>query len=318
MGKKSFLNYKSFGSGISKASFFSKIFAAVEFIMPLLLGISVGWLGAIFIEYSLSTKSAALQLNMAANIANAQSKIEPKNGLDDFLSANPFSISPLPVAANNVVVQREEYVEVKNSFATSTLIGTFPKAGVWLQDNTNDKLIYISIGDNFDVYKLTEVLYDRAIFQDEEENNVTKFLYLAIDANVTTANVAPPPRASAPQPSSSIIIPAEVNGRGEGIIDRETVNELLMNPFDEMKKFRIRPKFNGSESIGIEVQWLQNDSILGKLGVARNDVIQSINGIPMKNMGDIANAINSLMNGSRFDVEVLRGNNKEMLTYEVR
>ena len=317
----SFSNFKFgrrfFERGASKGSFLSVIFAAVEFIMPLLFGISAGWLGTVFIDYYLSPKSALLQLNMAVNIAAAQNKIDPDNGLADFLSANPFSVSESPIAVSVAETQTKVNVEVKNSFATAVLIGTAPQVGAWMQDNVNNKLDFIPIGESFDIYELIEVLYDKAIFKDEEDNNVTKFLYL-LSENIPerpTASAAPS-RPQRPAPVDDRVT-AATEGQ-EGILDRELLNDLMINPFDEMKKIRIRPKFDGNESIGIEVQWIQNDSILGKLGVAKNDVIRSINGISIKNMGDIANAINSLMNGSRFDVEVLRGNDPIQLTYVVR
>jgi len=321
LNSKPWRNY--FRGGSSKISMLSPVFATFEFIMPLLLGVSVGWLGTIFIDYTLSPKRAALQLNMAVNIATAQNRIKPDNGLNDFITANPFSISPMPIISDApVVVQKEEVkVEAKNSFTTATLAWTLPRIGAWIQDNTNNKVDYIQIGENFDdVYMLTEVLYDRAIFRDirdEENNDITKYLNLINDETPAVAVVhTPPPVAMPPVAHSNMM--AAIPGGQEGIISREDVNNLMMNPFDEMKRFRIRPKFDGNEPIGIEVQWIQNDSILGKLGVARNDVLKSVNGIPMKNMGDITNAINSLMNGSRFDVEVIRGNAPVMLTYVVR
>jgi len=309
------------GGGNSKIP--TQFYGMFEFIMPLLLGISIGWLGTISIDYVLSPRSAALQLNMAASMAAAQGRVDSDNELDAFLSANPFSISAFPVAVSNVPVEaprREEVtVEVKNSFTTATLSGTFPDIGAWLKDNTNNEVNYIPIGENFDAYQLTEVLYDRAVFQDAEKNNITKFLYLVeITTGNTVASTPAPAPAPTPQPVADQFITAAVANGQEGALDRAVVNELLMNPFDEMKKFRIRPKFDGYESIGLEIQWIQNDSLLGKLGVLKNDVVKSVNGIPMKNMGDIANAINSLMNGSRFDVEVVRGNAPINLTYVVR
>ena len=322
---RSYLNSKPWrnllGSSASKISVLSPVFATFEFLMPLLLGISVGWLGTIFIDYTLSPKRAALQLNMAVNIAAAQNRVDTGNGLTDFLSANPFSISPYPAEVDStpVITQVEPVkTQVNSSFASATLTWTFPNIGAWIQDNTNNKVEYIPIGDSFDdIYMLTEVKYDRAIFKDNEDNSITKYLNLAkSDAAVVQTAYVPPPQQIVHSAHSNIM--AAVPGSQEGVITREDVNNLLMNPFDEMKRFRIRPKFEGNEPVGIEVQWIQNDSILGKLGVARNDVLKSVNGIPMRNMGDITNAINSLMNGSRFDVEVMRGNAPVMLTYVVR
>ena len=103
---------------------------------------------------------------------------------------------------------------------------------------------------------------------------------------------------------------------GSGV---ETANvKMSMNPFDEMKRFRLRPKFEGAQASGIEVQWLDKESILTKLGVEQGDVLQSVNGIPIRNMGDVANAINSLLGGSRFDVQVVRGGKETPLSYTVK
>ena len=323
---RGFFNFKQvrkfFKKGASRVSVLPLVFAAGEFIMPLLLGISVGWFGTVFIDYSISPRNAELRLSVAANIAAAQSSVDPGNGLADFLSANPFSVSPFPVAAGAEIQSEVDRIELKNSFAAADLIGTFPGLGVWLRDDANG-LNFIPVGESFDTYELTEVLYDRAIFHDEENNNVTKFLYL-FNENASNQAVATPrtrtPRRTPPvhQPAAENQVTAAEAGGREGVVSRETVNDLLMNPFDEMKKFRLRPKFEGNESLGIEVQWIQDDSILGQLGVTQNDVIKSVNGIPMKNMGDVANAINSLMNGSRFDVEVIRENAPIELTYVVR
>ena len=72
-----------------------------------------------------------------------------------------------------------------------------------------------------------------------------------------------------------------------------------------------------SDLAGLEIQWIQEDSILSQLGVRKGDVIKSVNGIPFTNMGDIANSINSLMNSERFDVEVTRDRKPTALRYVV-
>ena len=305
-------------AGASKISFLSPVFAAAGFIMPLILGISAGWLGSIFIEYTLAPRRAELKLSMAANIAAAQSAGTEDNGLSNFLSANPFSISAYPAATTEAPVHREEpKVEVRNSFTTSTLTWTIPDIGAFVQDSSNNETEFIAVGDKFESYELTEVLYDRAVFKDEENNNITKFFYLATNENAPyVAQTIPQPQPE-PVVQNNNMIAATPDGQ-PGVITQEDLNRLMMNPFEEMRRFRMRPKFEGNEPIGIEIQWIQNDSVLGKLGVVKGDVLKSVNGIPMKNMGDITNAVNSLMNGTRFDVEVLRGNAPINLTYMVR
>src|SRR6056297_3619844 len=110
---------------------------------------------------------------------------------------------------------------------------------------------------------------------------------------------------------------APENGKS-GEVPRELVNKLLMNPFDELKKVRLRAKFDNDDPLGMQVHWIAKDSLLKELGVQKGDIVRSVNGIPMTNMGDISNAINSLMGGTNFDVEVLRDGKSVPLTYVVR
>ena len=66
------------------------------------------------------------------------------------------------------------------------------------------------------------------------------------------------------------------------------------------------------------MQWLDEKSILTSLGVKAGDVVQSVNGVQIRNMGDVVNVINSLMTGNTFDVHVLRNGKPEMLNYNIR
>ena len=127
----------------------------------------------------------------------------------------------------------------------------------------------------------------------------------------SAAKTTPTPK---PAPSGNEQVTAASETQ-EGQISSEMVNNLVQNPFDELKRIRMRPS---EKDGGLEVQWIQNDSLLKRLGVQRGDVIKSVNGIPFTNMGDIANSISSLMNSERFDVEVTRGGKSTPLRYVVK
>ena len=126
---------------------------------------------------------------------------------------------------------------------------------------------------------------------------------------------APAPKKAAEPPKQTGNIVAADPGKQEGQVPSELVSNLVQNPFDELKRIRMRPN---EKAGGLEVQWIQNDSLLKRLGVKRGDIIRSVNGIPFTNMGDIANSINSLMTSERFDVEVTRGGENTALRYVVK
>jgi S1-C subfamily serine protease len=94
---------------------------------------------------------------------------------------------------------------------------------------------------------------------------------------------------------------------------KSPVNENLLDGYFDTNSFRIRPKFVGDNSVGIEVQWIRSDSVLRKLGVLKGDVIKSINGMPIKSIEDCKYASNSLLNGFRGSLEIIREDSLIML-----
>ena len=241
--------------------------------------------------------------------------VENRRGLEGFLASNPFHVTPQKTDEPKPQVKQEVKQEEPDTGLDGLILrGTLPGVGAWIENN--GKLSLLLVGKNVDRYKLTSVKYTEAVFR-RGKNSVTKYIaYGPVSAKNQTpkAPSTPAPAAPAPTQNNDNVVAATTTGQ-EGQISSETVNQLVQNPFDELKRIRIRPS---EQAGGLEVQWIQNDSILKRLGVQKGDVIKSINGIPFTNMGDIANSINSLMNSERFDVEVTRDGKSEALRYVVR
>ena len=286
--------------------------------LPMLVGASAGRLASVGLGYGLDAVANNSGVRDAA-VTGAQvsaTETEKKRGLDGFLTANPFKISPEKVNVPEPVVSKEPEPQIPDTgLADLILRGTLPGVGAWIENKGATTLLLI--GKNVDDYKLMSVQYSDALFR-KGKNTVTKYITFGPVAQAKKEE-APAPAPStptpAPQPTNTgNVVAASPEGQ-EGEVSSETVQQLVQNPFDELKRIRIRP----SESAGgLEVQWIQNDSILKRLGVQKGDVIRSVNGIPFTNMGDIANSINSLMNSERFDVEVTRGGKPAALRYVVR
>ena len=297
-----------------------KIYKAWLLALPLLSGIVLGRLASVGLGIGLEVLSNNSGVVDAAvtGMNESASQNEKQKGLDDFLTANPFKISPETSAVAETPVEtapEPEVQEPESQLEDLILRGTFPGIGAYVENK--GKLTLLLIGKEIENYKLTSVLYSEAVFK-RGRNSVTKYITYGPLAQAEKKAEAPRPAPAVtrtePQNNSGNIVAAAPGGQ-EGQVSSETVNQLVQNPFDELKRIRIRP----SESAGgLEVQWIQNDSILKRLGVQKGDVIRSVNGIPFTNMGDIANSINSLMNSERFDVEVTRNGKPEALRYVVR
>ena len=297
-----------------------KIYKIWLLILPVLSGFVLGRLASVVLGMGLGalTSNAGVVDSAVTGINQTASENEKQRGLDGFLAANPFHISPVKPASEATqenIAKEPEPQEPESQLENLILRGTLPGVGAWVENS--GKLTLLLIGKEIEKYKLTSVKYTEAVFN-RGKTSITKYITYGPLAQVEKKAETPRPAAPAartePQNNSGNIVAAAPGGQ-EGQVSSETVNQLVQNPFDELKRIRIRP----SESAGgLEVQWIQNDSILKRLGVQKGDVIRSVNGIPFTNMGDIANSINSLMNSERFDVEVTRNGKPEALRYVVR
>ena len=230
--------------------------------------------------------------------------------LSRFTQTNPFR-ADVPARAGNSPSTTVAPEQSGTSLGDLTLTGTLPPEGAFFQ--SPEGLVLLLRGDSVEGYELVEVRPEGVLFQKGEEEVFLNILFSGNSPVASTRQPSQPLPQAAPQHS---VQPAEPGK--EGALDRELVNQLLMNPFEELKKLRLRPRMENGEAVGIEVRYIRKDSIFKQLGVERGDVIQGVNGIEMKNMNDVANFISSLMGGSRFDVTVIRNGKPETLSYTVR
>lgn len=296
-----------------------KIYALWLLVLPLLIGAVLGRLACVGLGYALDkfAGTGGISTQAVTGAREAEQADNVKRGLDGFLAANPFHISPQKteeVPAAPQPVEEVKAPEPENTLDDVILRGTLPGVGAWVE--RDNKLDLLLINDHIDRYRLTKVTYSDATFR-RGDNYITKYItYGPVVAKKKEEPKPAPATAPTTKPASNTgDVVAASPGAQEGQISSEMVNQLVQNPFDELKRIRLRPNDTAG---GLEVQWIQNDSILKRLGVQRGDVVKSVNGIPFTNMGDIANSINSLMNSERFDVEVTRGGKPTNLRYVVR
>ena len=293
------------------------IYTVWLFILPLITGLVLGYLADAGISYALDKFSGSAGMN-DSSVSGSQGTSESgtaKRTLDEFLTENPFHISPIKPAVAEAPKPKEEPKPKERDTTMDKVIlrGTLPGIGGWFDND--GKLDLILVGKNIGRYRLTSVNYREATFRRGTERVIKYITYGPVADNPKEEPKPKPASRPAPKNNNADQVVAAEPGSQEGQISSEMVNQLVQNPFDEMKRIRMRPS---EKDGGLEVQWIQNDSILKRLGVQRGDVIKSVNGIPFTNMGDIANSINSLMNSERFDVEVTRGGKSQALRYVVK
>jgi type II secretory pathway component PulC len=287
-----------------------KLFRFWCWILPLLLGGVFGWFGMVCLEIGLDGYVRRFRPAAAAVFVAGTRNFEIAN-MTAFLKSNPFKITPMALPEPEET-STDAPQQITGSLAAAVVRWTMPDIGVLLEDQGNQHMVLVN--ESFDVYTLEEVTYREAIFVKDENRVVKELLY-----KEETATALPSPSASVAQNRAADfgpqVVPADPSSGSAGEINRDMINGLMENPFDELKKVRLRP---AADEQGLQIQWINKDSVLAQLGVQKGDVIRSINGIAFRNMMDITNSVSSLMNSDRFDVEVMRNGTPTSLQYVVR
>ncbi|GHS94756.1 hypothetical protein AGMMS50276_08170 [Synergistales bacterium] len=292
------------------------LFRLWRWALPVLSGLVCGWfcmvcLGVWLDRYGGATRQVAVTSALGGEIAPIET-----HDMNIFLAANPFKVTPMPLPLDTIsedTVSDDIGPVIVGSLATAVLRGTSPGVLAWMEDEGKTRLVLV--GGSFDIYTLEDVTYTEAVFVHSDDHVVKEMIYGALPKPVPKKLAAPAVSQTPTAVTGAQVIPADPEKGESGTVSQELINSLMENPFDEMKKVRIRPSEAGN---GIQVQWINRDSILNQLGVQKGDIINSINGIPLRNMVDITNSINSLMNSDRFDVEVMRGGASTSLQYTVK
>ncbi len=293
-----------------------KIYQTWLLVLPLLVGLAAGRLAGVGLGYGLdflAGNSGVVDSAVTGSQAQDSNLSNQDRGFTAFISSNPFHISPLKVVSNEPAPVSKEVTppEPPTTLDDVILRGTFPGISAWVEKNGNLNLILI--GKEIERWKLSSVSYREATFTQGKKRVTKKMIFGPVKTEAPKP--APAPKRNTPEPAKLGNIVAAEPGKQDGEVSSELVSQLVQNPFDELKRIRIRPNESAG---GLEVQWIQNESILKRLGVQKGDIIKSVNGIPFTNMGDIANSINSLMNSERFDVEVTRKGQPTALRYVVK
>ena len=263
-------------------------------------------LACLFLETVLAAQTVRVQSELAALAGKRSPSIFTGGGN---LSSRPAKVnfSAFAVEETNPDKAAKEPSAEAKPIDLFTLVGTIPPIGAWI--NVEGILSLVLRTQEFNGYVLEIVEAGRILFVRDGENYP---LYLNYAAKVAPA---PKPQTTAQDTAEGGnpgVQVAEYNGQ-EGAITRELLQSLLSNPYDEIAKIRLVP-----EGTGMMIRSMRPDSLLLQLGVKQGDVLTGINGIPITDVSNILNAINSMLTGSRLDFNVTREEAPGTLGYIVK
>jgi general secretion pathway protein C len=111
--------------------------------------------------------------------------------------------------------------------------------------------------------------------------------------------------------------PPELAAR-ETVVDRETVSEAMANIGELMRQVRVRPYFEDGQPAGLSLTGLRPDSLFRKFGIRSGDVLQAVEGEPIRSVEDVVNLYQKLSEMEGVTVQIKRRGQVQDLRFQIR
>ncbi len=270
-----------------------KIFALIFALFALL----AAYCCCAVVETFADRAALSAKLQLAETVSNRTPSVSAVSAdSDSFTKSNMFAS-----------VIRSPKGKASSSADSFVLKGTLPKAGAWISNGGETRLVLVR--QEFDGWTLEDAEYGRVLLSN---NGETCALYMMLTGGGSSPSSGGARKSAAAEKIDFSAV-RKADKDKEGYMPRSVLDKLLMNPYDEIGKMKMVPADGG----GMKLERISADSVLGLAGVHEGDVIKAVNGVNISNLSDLSNAINSMMSGSRFDVSVQRGGAVMDLKYSV-
>jgi general secretion pathway protein C len=128
-----------------------------------------------------------------------------------------------------------------------------------------------------------------------------------------------PEDPSKKKPRAAAVAPLPSSEQTRWILDKQEVQETLENLPQLLTKARVIPHISAEgKNEGFRIVSIKPDSFYQRIGLQNGDVIQQINGIEVKDPQTFMSVFNQLKNETSITLDLIRKNQKESFSYEIR
>lgn len=102
------------------------------------------------------------------------------------------------------------------------------------------------------------------------------------------------------------------------LLDRRELDDAMKNLPELLTKARVIPSFKDGQPDGFRIFAISEDSLYEKIGLQNGDILHRINGVDVKSPQNFMKVIEQLKDESNVTVDLVRNNQKETFSYEIR
>ncbi len=258
-----------------------------------------------WIIFIVTAKIAALTIDaFFPPIPKLECRSDLKKPNDTYTFASAFSLKSAQAKKSAAAPLRKEE-SLKGYTLTMTAVGT-PSMAIVVK---NGKSKLLSVGDEIDGFRLAEVYIDRVKFTKNGRG-----YWLSMKKN-PTATISPTTKKKSRSAAQELL--QQVRREGDTVyIPRELLHEM----HDLKKIFKyisINPVYKDNKLAGFGISNVKKGSVFDKMGLRKLDIIEKIDGKPIKSESDAFAYFNRLEQLNSLSLTVKRGKESKELKYEI-
>jgi general secretion pathway protein C len=288
----------------------------LSFLAASLISSGIAWF--FFPEDSAQTTSASV--NPTAFNVPSQTSSMTESQLKTFIDSK-FFLSEEEGAATDVPekpVIAEEDDAVRSSLPVKlmgTIYGGDPYTGIALVENSKNSINSFMVGDTLtDGAKVIEVLRERIIimnngrreYVDVQKTKLVRKRQRKKSSSSTPKKPGIAPLATNPPPSTFKEPGFERKGN-EMTMGSDYREKMLTTDFTKvLQDAKATPNMVDGELRGFQLTRIRQDSIYEKAGLQNDDIVEEVNGVPLRDTAQAIKLLNSLRTASEIEVRVRR------------
>ncbi len=203
-----------------------------------------------------------------------------------------------------------------NQTLLGTMVGSDEESYAVIEDaKTHEQLLY-RIGDPLgEDGKIARISRNRVVVRRGGENEILE------------VSLFPEENKAAPHATPTVLTPAGPStpgnnvrqaGKNRWVVDRREIENAVDNLPQLLTKARIIPNFSDGKPDGFRIFAITEDSLYSKIGLQNGDILHQVNGIEVKDPQNFLKVFEQLKDESAITVDLVRNNQKETFSYEIR
>ncbi len=192
-----------------------------------------------------------------------------------------------------------------------TVVGEEDFYAVIEDTKTHEQLLY-RIGDPIgDDGKIIQISRNKVVVRRGGEKEILE------------VSLFPEERKPTSQVMPTVAPPAAANnvrqaGKNRWMVDRREIENAVENLPQLLTKARIIPNFTEGKPDGFRIFAIAEESLYSKIGLQNGDILHRINGVEVKDPQNFLKVFEQLKDESAITVDLVRNNQKETFSYDIR